>query len=46
MCVYICMYIYYNENVQYDPNTDMSAKAMQTTSTIWPVLCDTSQQLG
>jgi hypothetical protein len=24
---------------------NMSAKAMQTISTIWPVLCDTSQQL-
>jgi hypothetical protein len=24
----------------------MSAKTMQTTTTIWPVLCDTSQQLG
>jgi hypothetical protein len=24
----------------------MSAKTIQTTTTIWPVFCDTSQQLG
>jgi hypothetical protein len=25
---------------------NMFAKTVQTTTTIWPVLCDTSQQLG
>jgi hypothetical protein len=25
---------------------NMSAKALQITTTIWPMLCDTSQQLG
>jgi hypothetical protein len=49
MCVYVCVYLYiyiitktYNR-VQIQ---NISAKAMQTTATIWPVLCDTSQQLG
>jgi hypothetical protein len=45
MCVYVYIHIItksYNEI----KILNMSAKTMQTTTTIWPVLCDTSQQLG
>jgi hypothetical protein len=47
VCVYIYVYTYiiaktYN-TIQIQ---NISAKSMQTTTTIWPVLCDPSQQLG
>jgi hypothetical protein len=43
-----CVYVYYIISKTYNriQIQNMSAKAMQTTTTIWPVLCDTNQQLG
>jgi hypothetical protein len=42
MCVYV--YMYYNQNLYNRMQIqNMSAKTMQTITTIWPVLCDTSQ---
>jgi hypothetical protein len=40
------VYIYIHTKLITESEYTMSAKAMKMPTTIWPVLCDTSQQLG